>query len=247
MEIDTILKRELMFVIVLIAIFWLSLSLQGLAIEEGISQDYVLFYQGLVTTGIIGLTAGISYAFLKTEEFEIFDERWQKILVHGVWIIFIILLTTNAGQVVPVPKAGINSFQLTTETEYYTSAIIPGVLEDFSYNYTFPLLLVILGSIVIHIAGFNVSRIQVIALILGACFITSIGYNIFVIPGFTTAHIPAYGENPQNFIGIFMFSYGQSVVNMITGWFVPFAHIIHNALIVQASQAGLTIGGLEIL
>jgi len=245
-ETDSVIKKEIVYIIILMALFVISMQLQGLSLEPNVAEGYVRFYQALIPICMFGAIFLILYKFLETEEFKIIESKWLKIGIHLTWIIIIIILTTRAGQILPVPKASVQEFQLSVGTELYTATVIPGLLEDFSYNLVFPLMIVITGALVIHLTGRDVSRTQIIALILGACFISSLGYNVWVIPGFASAHVPAYGQQPTAYLGAFIFSYGQSTVNLMTGWFIPFAHIIHNGIIAWSNVQGLAIGGVPI-
>lgn len=246
MEIDDKLKGNLYYLVIVSILFIISLQLMGLSLETHVSQVFIQFYQPL---SLICIAGGflVFFLFLKTNEFKIIENKYVALAVHGSWIVFILFLTTKAGQILPVARASQVEFQLSAATEVVTSSVIVPFLEDFSYNFLFPLLIVIVGVVLLKLGKIDVEKKHIIVLIFLACFVTSTGYNLWVVPGFTSTHIPAYGDNPQAYVGATLFSYGQSVINLMTGYFNPAAHGIHNYIILASKSSSFAIGGFQII
>ena len=91
------------------------------------------------------------------------------------------------------------------------------------------------------------SRIMLFALMVIACLVATTGFNVWLIPGFTSAHVPTYGEQQGAYIGAWIFGFGQSMVYMTTGWLAPITHFAHNSYIAAGTLYGINIGGLTII
>lgn len=246
-NIEIVTKKNIAYILILIAIYLISMQITGLRVEEGVSPTYINFYHGLAMQGLFGGVFVVLFLFFRANEFQIVEGRRWKIILHGAVIAAIFITSINAIQLYPVPRASVSGFQLSEGTELYTSSVIPGVIEDINYNFVLPLIFVIAMVIFAgNILKVDVGKKLMIVFILIACLISSVGYNVWLIPGFTSAHIQAYGENPQAFFGAFVFSYSQSMVNLMTGWFVPVAHIVHNYMIAYGQIYGIGVGEFAI-
>lgn len=224
-EIKKNIVQPLAIVIVLTVI---ALQLSGLSLEANVSPAYVSFYGGLVPVCIAGIVA---MAFFQIKYgFKLIDSRKAKILILGAFILFIIFLSINKGQIIPVPKASVQELQLNKGTELYTASFIPGIVEDLTYLWLLPLAFIITILGIYEWKVGEASRAVIFLAVIGGCLIASTGYNIWLVPGFTSAHIPAYGQSDA-YLGAWIFSFGQSVVYMSTGIFLPAAHIIHNLMV----------------
>lgn len=240
------LKRNVILPLAItVVLIFIALQLQGLSLEPHVSETYVSFYGGLVAIGLAGIV-GMAFFQIKFG-FKLMKSRKWKLAILTVFVLFIVFLSLDRGQIIPVPRASVQEFQLNSGTELYTSSVIPGIVEDLVYLWLLPL------AIIITILGLYEWKIgeagkpQIIAAVVIGCLIASTGYNIWLIPGFTSAHIPAYGQSDAYF-GAWIFSFGQSMVYMTTGVFMPAAHIIHNLIIsygelYQINTAGFLIVG----
>lgn len=239
-------KKTVMYVAIFVVLFMLTMQLQGLALEPNVSAAYTDFYITLALTGMVGLALMVAFAWKYGDAFSL--PVWMKGGIVAVWVIFIILISTSAGQILPVPKASAASFQLTDETELYTSSVIPGVLEDWAYLWLLPMALLLTFLLVAEYGlGIEADAMTIGILAVVACVISATGYNIWVIPGFTSAHVPAYGNMQNAYIGAWTFALGQSLVYVFTGWFLPIAHMVHNYIIAQGQIYQISAGGFNIV
>lgn len=236
-------------ILVLILIF-ISMQLNGLALEPNVNAGYVEFYQN--TLSIAGWAVLALVVFNLHRETHIGEilgiGTWQKALLFFGFFAFIMLLTIGAGQIVPVPRASAQPLQLNSETEVFiTSSLIPAFTEDAVYLIAFPAIILTILLVVIEQLFGDVGRPEAIGAVVLACLIASTGFNIWVIPGFTSAHVPAYGEVQEAYLGAWIFSFGQSMVYMFTGWFAPITHFAHNAFIAAGEQYQISIGGFQVV
>lgn len=228
-------------------VYFLGLQLQSYSLEQGVSQAFSDFYSGLIPLAIMSI---IGLSIFRVRYLEIFDDfmsnKVKFALISG-WIIFIVLLSFSGTQVVPVPRASVEALQLTAGTEIYLSSVIPGILEDLVYLVGLPMvLLVTIALISEFVLGLEISLGTLTVMALIAAFIASVGYNVFVIPGFAAAHVPSYGATNPALFWAFLFGFGQSTIYIFTGMFFPLAHVLHNAIIVIGAQSGLSVGPLAI-
>ena len=211
----------------------LCAQIQGLSLEAKVSQAYTTFYFQLVIMGLVSVTAMVAFHMWYFSH-DVFRIAWQyKAAILGAWTIFIVLMSSSGNQIWPVPKASMETFQLSTATEFYTSSVIPGFAEDLFYLCSLPMLFAFLWFVFRENAmGAEIGATEFIAAGLIASIIASTGYNIWVIPGFTSSHVPAYGSAQSAYAGAWIFSAGQSVVYFVTNTFFPAAHVLHNLIIV---------------
>lgn len=243
-----VMKENKWLLFGIIALFLISMNLSGLALEEHVSPKYIDFYQNLAYIAMSGSV--ILVVFMLSRENHIGEilgiDRKTKVVIFVAFIIFIVFMTTGLGQILPVPKASIG-FQLNADTELYTSTVIPGFVEDYAFLIVLPMvLLTIFLYVTEKVFGIEPGRGLAILFIILSCLISSTGFNIWVIPGFTSAHVPAYGEVQGAYIGAWIFGFGQSMVYMFTGYFVPIAHMAHNFLISYGNLYGISIGQFQI-
>jgi hypothetical protein len=114
---------------------------------------------------------------------------------------------------------------------YITSAIIPGFSEDLLYLASFPMIISLLFFIPRTFMFGSPGRMEFLVVTFIACIIAATGYNVWVVPGFTTSHVPAYGDVQNAYAGAWIFSAGQSYIYLITGQFIPIPHMLHNAMV----------------
>ena len=224
----TLLEYMAIFLVALL----LMAQIQGLSLEPNISSAYADFYFRLSMMGIITLLGMGAFGIYYFSN----DEIWKlsttsKAIITVAWIVFIAFMTLGGNQMVGVPKASVATLQLTTETELWTSSVIPGFTEDLFYLAGLPMTFAFLVFILFDRFGWGIGTKEFMTVSVIACLIAATGYNIWLIPGFTTAHIPAYGQTQLAYTGAFIFAAGQSLVYLITGWFIPIAHMLHNLII----------------
>lgn len=287
MDLD-IAKNVGMYIAIFVVLFFLAMQMQGLSLEPHVSDSYATFYYNAAMLGIGGVL-GVIVFNLKYWGILNIPVKF-KIAIHIVWIIFIISITVFAGQILPVAKSFEGEpLQLNKETELYSASFPPGILEDWTYLWCLPLILLVamllymeategiigasvgiaLGVAIALVLSLGLGGILILAFILGAvgyflgempigagtilalavvaCLISATGYNIWVIPGFTSAHVPAYGNAQNAYVGAWTFAVGQSLVYVFTGWFIPAAHIIHNYLIAYGHLYQINAGGFNIV
>lgn len=231
------------------ALFFLSLQLQGMAFEPNVSQEFIRFYQSLANLALQGLLLSIVFIVYRELRIgEILDLGFlEKAVIFFGFIIFIIVLTIGAGQILPVPKSSVQALQLSPEMEIYSASVIPAFTEDPAYLIYLPMFIMFITVALLELVGIELDRTMVLAVMVIACLIASTGFNIWFIPGFTSAHVPAYGEFQEAYIGAWIFGFGQSMTYMLTGWLIPVAHVVHNALIAGGQLYGVSVGQLQVL
>jgi hypothetical protein len=229
MDLDTG-KRLILPAFMAILLVFVLLQLQGLSLEHNVSQGYSTFYWRLAVTGVLAVTLTVAFGLKYGDIFEL--PTWMKASMHIIFIVFIAAISFSGNQIIPVPRASVTDFQLTAQTEYYTSTVVPAVTEDITYLWLLPMIIMWFSLLMIEYAGgVEPTRGMVAAVAVVACLAASIGYNVWVLPGFTSAHVPAYGDNRPAYLGATVFSFGQSMVYVLTGWFIPVAHFIHNSIV----------------
>lgn len=246
---DLDVGRKLIIPVVLMAaLFIILLQLQGLGLEQHVSEAYASYYWQLAVIGFLGILATVVFGFKYGDLLGL--PTWTKGAIVAVWVIFIVFISMPAlgGQIIPVPKASAASFQLTPETELYTSSVIPAITEDLAFLWFFPMVIILLTLLIMEYGiGIEITGTHLAAVAVIACLVASIGYNIWLIPGFTSAHVPAYGNQQTAYTGAFVFSFGQSMVYVFTGWFVPVAHAIHNFIVTSGQVYQYNIGGFNVI
>jgi hypothetical protein len=240
-EIEWSNKAKAMNLVIFLVIFVLALQVLNLSLEENISGAYTTYYFGLAVLGGIGI---LGMAAFQIKYGDILGIPWiLKALSIVGWTVFIVMITSTGQQIWPVPKASIEAFQIGPTEEMYTSAVIPPITEDLAFLFIFPLVLTLIILLILEKLGHeDPGRALITVVVVASCLVASTGYNIWLVPGFTSAHIPTYGGAQDAFVGAWVFSFGQSLVYMFTGWFVPAAHMIHNGIITNA-QAHQVVGG----
>ena len=98
-----------------------------------------------------------------------------------------------------------------------------------------------------YVFGIELDGFMLLGLMILMCFLASMGYSTWVLPGFTSSHVAAYGQCQNCYTGAFVFGFGQSVIYMTTNMFLPIAHIAHNALIVYSQMYQINLGSLTIV
>ena len=224
-------RTALEYMAVFLVALLLMAQIQGLSLEPDISSAYSDFYFRLSTMGVITLLGMGAFGIYYFSN----DEIWKlsaihKIIIIVAWTAFIAFMTLGGNQMVGVPKASA-TLQLTPETELWTSSVIPGFTEDLFYLAGLPMTFAFIVFIAFDRLGWGIGTREFMAVSIIACLVAATGYNIWLIPGFTTAHIPAYGQTQLAYTGAFIFAAGQSLIYLITGWFIPIAHILHNLII----------------
>lgn len=245
MDLD-VKKNVAMYAAIFLALFILAMQIKGLSLEPDVSQAYSTFYFDLVMVGFAGLLATVAFGLKYGDALKL--PWWSKAGVTAVWIIIIIMISTSAGQILPVPKASTVNFQLTPGTELYTSSVIPAITEDWTYLWVLPMVFLLIMSLVAEYGfGVEITGRYIVVFAVIACFIASTGYNIWVVPGFTSAHVPSYGNTQNAYVGAWTFAFGQSIVYVFTGWFLPIAHGIHNFMVTYGQLFQVNIGNLSII
>jgi hypothetical protein len=232
--------------LIFIVVFFLSAQIQGMSLEPNVSKGYIEFYGYLALESMI---TSIAIIVFRIKMGEIFDLSMKtKMAIFGVWLLFIIMISVSAGQILPVPRASVADFQLSKSTELYTSSVIPGVLEDWRYLFVLPTIIIV--AIILGLEyglGVEVDGLMFMGIVVLACFVAALGYNLWVIPGFTSSHVSAYGQCQNCYIGAFMFGFGQSMIYMFTNTFIPVAHILHNALVTYSQLYQINIGPMSVI
>lgn len=239
-------KQSILGIVIFCIVYFIGLQLQGLSLEAGVSAAYVDFYSGLIPLCIMGIIAMVVF---KVRYFDVFDDilsfKVQVLLVLG-WTILIVVMSFSGQQVVPVPRASVEGFQLAPGHEAYLASVIPGVLEDLAYLVGLPMTFAVIALVVLEFGlGIEATATGTVIIMIIAAFVASIGYNTWVIPGFTSAHVPSYGATNPALSAAFFFSAGQSLVYMMT-WYFPLPHILHNLIVYEGARTGLVIGPLSV-
>jgi len=243
---DLDVKKALIQPALMVALFiFIFLQVLGLSLEPHVSSGYVNFYLPLSLFCLVGAAVTAAFDWKWGDVLEL--ETWHKVVIVVVWTVFIASISFSGNQIIPVPKASVESLQLSAQTEVITSAWIAPPLEDMAFLWLLPMSFMIAMAIIIEGLGHDLNKLQFAALSVIAVLIASAGYNIWVLPGFTTAHIPAYGNNQVAYEGAFVFALGQSSVYLVTGWFLPTAHGVHNLIIEESKRGSYSIGEFNII
>lgn len=229
------------YVAIFAVVFWLSMQIAGMSLEANISESYADFYGYLALQGLALTLAMGAFGLWYFTYDPLGLSKVSKLLIVGVWTAMIAFVTLGGIQIVPVPKASIETFQLTKETELYTATIIPGILEDLNYLAGLPMIIGLAIFLFLQRLGVEIGRSAFLGIGIVACLIAASGYNIWVVPGFTSAHVPSYGGSQMAYFGAWFFGFGQALVYFITGIFLPLAHILHNFLIVYGQLYSVVI------
>lgn len=238
----TVKEKTVEYVAIFAVLLFLSMQIAGMSLEANIAKGYTDFYgylafQGMVVVVVMG---AFSLWYLSHD----FIPLRYRLGITAGWLVFMLVISIAGNQMVPIPKASIETLQLTKQTELWTSSVIPGVLEDWNYLVGFPMIISLAYFIGRkRLFGSDVGFGEFVATGIVACLIASTGYNIWVIPGFTSAHVPAYGGADLAYGGAFVFSFGQSLTYFLTGIFLPLPHILHNFIIVYGQIYSIA-GGL---
>lgn len=244
MDYDLDISKEVISPLILIvALSFILIQLNTLSLDPHVDPNYVSFY--IVYPGAAWIILALMYFRIHKELRigEIFNLDWKaKAMLFGGFIFVIMLLTVGSGQLIPVPKASAASLQIGANEEIYLASIVPAFTEDAMYLIAIPLIILTLISLIYKPSG----PYGLFALMVIACLIGATGYNIWLIPGFTSAHVSAYGEAQEAYLGAWIFGFGQSMVYMVTGWYVPVAHALHNAWIAAGTLYGINIGGFQV-
>lgn len=227
-----------MYVVLGVIFIFLALQLSGLALEEGVSQGYVAFYgnYALISVAALVLTI-VLFLMVRIRWGHLLGPWWVNGLIFLAFIVYITMITTSTpGGILPVPRASVAEFQLSPGTELYTSSIIPAFLEDWLILYVLPFMMFIaLGLLIENVFQWEIGRVLFITLGVLCCLTASVGYNIWVVPGFVSQHVPAYGGQTEAYIGAWLFAFPQALVYFFTGWFLPVAHALHNFIVTYGS------------
>lgn len=246
--------------IMLVVSAFVTLQLISLSAEEGISRAYLWFY---IPLGLFCcLFAGLSLVFTiikgdpETANIAFIAETSEarplsrNILARfGLIILFCVVIAgsiTFAGmQFLPVPQATQTGFQMTEAKSDYLISVVPGLFEDFAFLLFLPCLLVMLFCLLSKWLlkmdpKQNVAFFLIV--ILFSCLLSSAGYGIWVVPGFTSSHT-IYGENVPAYIYAFVYGFTQSTLYQVTGIFLPIAHPLHNYMISKMERTRISIGG----
>jgi hypothetical protein len=234
-------KSKVMTLAIFLVIVFVAFQVHNLSLEENISEAYTSYYFGLAVIGAVGV---VGLAAFQVRYGDILGIHWPiKALSVIGWTVFIVMITSTGQQIYPVPVAYIEPLQIGPTEEMWTSAVIPPIVEDLAFLFVLPMVLTLFTLLILERVGYDdPGRKLITVVVVASCLVASTGYNIWFLPGFTSAHIPTYGGNQGAFVGAWVFSFGQSLVYMFTGWFVPFAHMIHNGIITNA-QAHQVVGG----
>jgi hypothetical protein len=239
---DFEIKKPLVgYIIIILITVFLYMQLQALSLEENVSQGYVSFYLGYATLGIItAIMSIVLYAIVRIRWGSIIQHWWVKLALSIVFIFYIVMLTTGSGQIIDVPRASQVELQLTPATELYTSSVIPAILEDWIILWIFPFIIFIgIGLVLENGLGIEIDAenhvLRYVGVGVTACLIASVGVNVWLIPGFVSQHVPAYGGQTDAYTGAFLFALPQSILYFFTGWFLPVAHGIHNFIVTYGS------------
>jgi hypothetical protein len=256
MDYDFDVKRGLGWIIFLaLAIAYIWLQLNSMSVDPNIAPSYLNFYQNLMN--FVGWSLAIVFVtnmYLENRIGDILGINWPvKLMITGVFFTMIMAMTWGAVQVqtesgeiqgiLPVPKGSVSPLALEPGEVFWTSAVVPAFTEDIAYLMAFPWIVLTFLSLIFKPEG----RAFLLILMIISAGITTVGYNIWYIPGFTAAHYGAYGENQGAYVGASIFGFGQSMVYMITGWLAPVTHMAHNAYVSLGNYYSLKVDGLTIL
>lgn len=228
-----------------IILFLLSVQLQNLSLSTNVSKGFIDFYVPSFQNGILGLLIGtvfVIYRDLKIGTMLDFSKT-TKIVIFSAFIIGIAMMTITAGQILPIPEAKATGFSMDRTDEIYLSSVIPAFGEDPVYLVFLPIILLF-----VIIAAFE--KIGIISGEAGERNkILAIMFIVALISGaiFSSAHVQAYGENQDYYLGAFVFGSGQSLVYMTTGYLMPIAHILHNAFIRMGQLYNINFLGLQVV
>lgn len=244
-ELVDVAKTSVQGVAIFFAVFFLGLQLQGLSLEAGISASYVAFYSGLIPLALMSI---IAISIFRVRYLELFDFGIPvKFAIIAGWTLLIVFLSFSGTQIVPVPRASVEGFQIGASEQLYLSSVIPGILEDLVYNVGLPMTLLVIIALVAEFGfGIEIGTGSLVGFAVIAAIVAAIGYNVWVVPGFASAHVPSYGVTNPGLFAAFFFSFGQSLVYILTGIFLPLAHILHNMIVFFGSETGFNVGALSI-
>lgn len=249
MELDIERKDMAQYGILAAVLFLLALYLFSLTLDTRVAASYSQFYLIQNILAFASIPVLVVFNWKLGEILEI-PNIFKGVLIV-VFTVFIVMISLPGVQqamnyadcsgdvcvsrpIIKIPRAVAGNFQIDPSTETMTSAVVPAITEDLNYLFTLPLLLVVIMIFVGEAIG-NVSGSQFIVFAIVACLIAS--------TVFTGAHSPSYGNNQQAYTGAFIYSFGQSMTYVFTGWFVPAAHFLHNYIVNYSRSTSLSIGG----
>lgn len=248
--IDIIPKGKLVeYAVIALATGFLMLQVHIMSLLETVSSSYTAFYFNTFIIGawMVVVLAAFGIWYLTVNPLGL-DWRMQLAIILG-FNVFILVFTAAGNQIWPVPKAfDLPMDQLRTEVtplqNYLTSAVIPGWSEDLVFLFGWPAFLLLLYMVPRTVFFGKPGGMEFIIVAAIACLVASTGYGTYIIPGFTSAHVPAYGQAGTAYVGAWIFSAMQSFVYFVTGLFIPTAHMLHNAVIVHGQLYAIALMGL---
>jgi hypothetical protein len=221
----------------IILLVFVSLAMVGTS--PALSQTFVTFYSDLLLAGMIllGFMVATKWIFGGVG----LDTRLSVFIVI-VWIVFIFAVTATSGQIIGVPNAvtleAAPTFPNNLQVIY--SSLYPAFGEDYVWLLGIPYAVIffILGVLKV---GFGAE--------LGLAGFLGVAFLAAIIGGtlFTSAHMQAFQEQRIAFVGAWIFGVGQSFVYITTGFLVPVAHMLHNAIIKSNELFGISAFGFFIL
>lgn len=258
----SIIYNSIALAIVLI----LSIAVFSLKGHIGYSAPYVSFYLPalLIVAGIIfvfGILANLIKGMAEVEDETGFtdfantndpeDYRllgtpdtpfWMRVLPHIVLAIFIGIMVVNVPAVAEgfyyLPEVLSSGSYVSQVSESFFMSVPVGIAEDFIYLFLFPGIILALCIGIMRLSGVEITPFKYLVLVLIVCLITSAGYGA-IVPGFASTHEVSFKDDMPKYIYVFSIGYAQSVLNMLTGLFLPIAHITNNWLVNENYQGNI--------
>lgn len=214
---------------------YIVMQINGLSLLNAVSSTYTTFYFRTLTIGLVSVVGMVAFSIFYFSQ-DPLGLGWKaSVGIMAAFTVFISLLTFTGTQIWPVPQAFAEPLAMGAMDNYITSSLIPGFSEDLLYLCAFPMILALFYFIPKTVWFGGVGRMEFLAVSLVACMIAATGYGIWVVPGFTTSHVPAYGNLQGAYGGAWIFSTAQSAIYLTTGIFAPVPHIVHNAIVTYQS------------
>jgi hypothetical protein len=221
---------------------YLVMQVTGMGLLSQTSPNYTTFYYRTLITGLLAVTGMVVYGIWYFTINPLNISLKMAVGIIAAFTLVVSMLTFAGNQIWPVPMAFGDPMQMTVLENYISTSIIPGFSEDLLYLAAFPMILSLFYFIPKTLFFRDVGRMEFIVVSVIACVIASTGYMTWVIPGFTSSHVPAYGNLQNAYSGAWIFSTGQSLIYLFTGVFAPVTHIIHNMIITYQSLYMVVVG-----
>lgn len=216
---------------------YMLMQINNMSLLSTVAESYTTFYYRTLITGLISVVGMVVFGIWYFSVDPLGLGFRGSIIITAAFTVFLVLMTWSGNQIWPVPMAFQEPMSVSPVENYVTSSIIPGFSEDLLFLASFPMILILFYALAKMLLGFGgeMERVEFLVVAVVACLIASTGYSVWLVPGFTTSHIPAYGQVQNAYAGAWIFSTGQSMIYVTTGIFAPLPHILHNAIVTYQS------------